>query len=220
MALPSAKVRLGWLGPAIVLVGAAVAGLAIWFMTSVRPEAGKIIDTIAIDARQSLVVREEMKSDRSFIELRDGDTVKWQALIPHYAGTKGRPAVAWSDKAVTVRVERNGRAEVFAFAMHNASKLGTYRIAADREPITMHAEGPITMTDNVRAYELVGGLDWHQLVAVDILRGGGIWKTDLGRAPITSGGVASGQVWVEQAGRRRSFDGATGREISDVKPLN
>ena len=207
-----AKVRLGWLGPAIVLVGAAVAGLAIWFMTTVRPEAGAIIDTIAIDARHSFVVRDEIKSDRSFIELREGDTVKWQALIPHYAGSKGRPAVAWSEKAVTVRVERNGRAEVFAFSMGTASKLGTYRLAIDREPITMHPEGPITLTDNVRAYELVGGADWHHLVAVDIMRGGGIWKADLGRAPINAGGVTAGQVWVEQAGQRRSFDGATGRE--------
>ncbi len=216
----AAKVRLGWLGPAIVLVGAAVAGVAIWFMTSVRPEAGAIIDTIPIGSGHSLVVREEAKTDRSFIELRDGDEVKWQALIPHYAGTKGRPAVAWSDQAVTVRVERNGRAEVFAFAMQNAAKLGAYRIAADREPITTQAEGPITLTDNVRAYELVGGPDWHQLVAVDILRGGGIWKVDLGRAPITAGGVANGQVWVEHAGQRRSFDGATGRELSDNKPVN
>jgi hypothetical protein len=167
----------------------------------VRPEAGAIIDTIPMGARHSLVVRAEVKSDRSFLELRDGDTVKWQALIPHYAGSKGRPAVAWSEKAVTVRVERNGRAEVFAFAMHNASKLGTYRIAVDHEPITMHAEGPITMTDNVRAYEIVGGVDWHQLVAVDILRGGVIWMSDLGRTPIAAGGVAGGQVWVEQAGQ-------------------
>lgn len=217
---PGAKVRLGWLGPAIVSVGAVVAGLAIWFMTSVRPEAGEIIDTIQIGAGHSLVVRNEVKSDRSFIELRQGDTVKWQALIPHYAGSKGRPAVAWSDKAVTVRVERNGRAEVFAFSMGNAAKLGAYRLAVEREPITTHPEGPITMTDNVRAYEIVGGVDWHHLVAVDILRGGGIWKVDLGRAPITAGGVAGGQVWVEQAGQRRSFDGATGRETSDNKPLN
>ena len=111
-AKPRRKSRFGWLGPAIVIVGAAIAGVAIWFMQSVRPEAGAVIDTIPIDARRSLVLREEVKSDRSFIELRDGDTVTWQALIPHYAGAKGRPAVAWSDQAVTVRVERNDRVVV------------------------------------------------------------------------------------------------------------
>ena len=214
-----AKTRLGWLGPVIVLVGAAVAGLAIWFMTSVRPEPGAVIDTIAIDARRSIVLRAEAKSDRSFIELRDGNEVKWQALIPHYAGSKGRPAVAWSEQAVTVRVERNGRAEVFAFAMENAAKLGAYRIAAEREPIALQP-GPITLTDHVRAYELVGGSDWHRLVAVDILRGGGVWKTELGKDPIQDAGIAGGRVWIEQAGRRRWFDAATGRETPDDKPLN
>src|SRR5689334_17258004 len=100
-------------------------------MQSVRPVAGEVIDTIQMDARRSLVLRKETKSDRSFIELRDGDTVKWQALIPHYAGSKGRPAVAWSEKAVTVRVERDRRAEVFAFALQNAQKLGAYRLAVE-----------------------------------------------------------------------------------------
>lgn len=214
------KTRLGWLGPAIVIVGAAVAGVAIWFMQSVRPEPGAVIDTIPIDARHSLVLRAEAKSDRSFIELREGSEVKWQALIPHYAGAPGRRAVAWSEKAVTVRVERNGRAEVFAFALNNAHKLGAYRIAAEREPIAMHPEGPITLTDHVRAYELVGSPTWHQLVAVDIVRGGGVWKAELGKDPITAGGVERGQVWLEQAGRRRWFEAETGRETPDGKPLN
>ena len=214
------KTRLGWLGPAIVIVGAAVAGLAIWFMQTARPVAGEIIDTIAIDARRSIVVRKEASSNRSFIEVRDGSEVKWQALIPPYAGAKGRPAVAWSDAAVTVRVSRDGRAEVFAFAMNNAHKLGAFRIATEHEPITTHPTGPITLTDHVRAYELVGGADWHQLVAVDIVRGGGVWKVELGKDPITAGGVEPGRVWVEQAGRRRAFDAETGRETPDNKPLN
>lgn len=211
---------LGFLGPAIVLVGAAIAGVAVWFMVKERPEAGAEIDRVPIDARRALVLREEVKSNRSFIELRDGDVVKWQALIPPYAGSKGRPAVAWSDAAVTVRVSRDGRAEVFAFSIDKAHKLGAYRLAIDHEPITTHAEGPITLTDHVRAFELVGGPTWHQLVAVDIIKGGGIWKVELGKDPITAGGIEPGQVWVEQAGKRRRFDAATGRETPDNTTLN
>jgi len=165
--------RLGWLGPAIVLIGAAVAGLAIWFMQSVKPEAGPEIDRIAIGGGRSIVLREEARSDRSMIELHEGNELKWQALIPHYAGAPGRPAVAWSDKAVTVRVERDGRAEVFAFAMGTAQKLGAYRLAPDREPITTQTRGPITLTDNERAFEIVGGADWQRLVAVGVVHGGG-----------------------------------------------
>jgi len=214
------RIRLGFLGPAIVLLGAAIAGVAVWFMVKERPEAGAEIDRIRVDATRELVLRKEMKSDRSFIELRDGNVVKWQALIPPYAGSKGRPAVAWSDAAVTVRVSRNGRAEVFAFSIDKAHKLGAYRLAVDHEPITTHADGPLTLTDHVRAFELVGGPTWHQLVAVDILRGGGIWKADLGKAPITAGGVEPGRVWIEQAGKRRSFDAATGVETPDNASLN
>lgn len=217
---PKAKVRLGWLGPAIVLFGAAVAGLAIWFMQSVRPVAGEVIDTVQMDANRALVLRKELKSDRSFIELHDGRELKWQALIPHYAGSKGRPAVAWSERAVTVRVERDGRAEVFAFALNNSAKLGAYRIAVDHEPITTQPQGPITLSDHDRAYELVGGPDWHEVVAVDILKGGGVWKAELGREPVSAAGVESGQVWIEQAGKRRRFDATTGRELSENKALN
>ena len=51
-----------------------------------------VIDTISIDATHSVVVRAESGGDRSFLELREGDAVKWQALIPHYIGDHARPA--------------------------------------------------------------------------------------------------------------------------------
>jgi len=214
------KVRLGFLGPAIVIVGVVAAGLLIWFMQTQRPVAGEVIDTIAIDAHHTLVLRKEATSDRSFIELREGPNVTWQALIPHYAGAPGRPAVAWSDRAVTVRVERNGRAEVFAFARGTAHKLGALRLAAQHEPIQMHASGPISLTDHVRGYELVGGADWHQMIAIDLSKGSGAWMTDLGAAPIESAGIQGSTLWISQGGRRRTFDAATGRETPGDKPLN
>lgn len=214
------RTRLGWLGPIIVLVGAAVAGVAIWFMQTQRPVPGEVIDAFAIDARRTIVVRKEASSDRSFVELRDGDEVKWQALVPRYAGRKGRPAVAWSDQAVTVRVERHGKAEVFAFALNNAHKLGAFKLAEEHQPITMHETGPITLTDHERSYELVSGLGWAQLIAVDLRRGGGLWKVELGDRPIDAGGVERGQVWIQQGSSRRAFDAATGREVADAKPLN
>lgn len=214
------KVRLGFLGPAIVIVGAVAAGLLIWFMQTQRPVAGDVIDTVSIDPQHSLVLRKEATSDRSFIELREGPDVKWQALIPHYAGAPGRPAVAWSDRAVTVRVERNGRAEVFAFARGTAQKLGTLRLAAQHEPIQMHANGPISLTDHVRSYELVGGADWHQVIAIDLSNGTAAWQTDLGPAPIEAAGIEGASLWISQGGRRRTFDVATGREVPADKPLN
>lgn len=207
------RTRLGLLGPIIVLIGAAAAGVAVWYMMVARPKPGAVIDAFVVDPQTKIVVRGEDGGDRSFIELHENGALKWQALIPKYAGAPGRPAVAWSDRAVTVRVDREGgRAEVFAFSRANASKLGMLRLAQAKEPIHVQPEGPITLSDHVRSFELVGGPDWHELIAIDLATGEGAWEADLGKAPITDGGVEGGRVWLVQAGQRRWFDAATGRE--------
>ena len=46
-------------------------------------------------------------------------------------GRAGVPGIAWSDKVLSVRVVRDRRAEVFALAMHDASKLGGIQLAPD-----------------------------------------------------------------------------------------
>jgi outer membrane protein assembly factor BamB len=199
-----------FLGPILFFVGAAVAVLGGWYVLHARPKPGAVIDTIPIDKNAELVVRHEASSDRAFLELHMGGELKWQALIPHYAGEKGRPAVAWSPTAVTVRVERDGHAEVFAFAMRDAQKIGGYRIAPEHEPITTQKEGPITLTDQIRAYEIAGGSDWHQIAAIDLATGKGVWKRDLGPQPITDGGVDGSNVWLVQGGKRHLLDAATG----------
>jgi hypothetical protein len=204
--------RLGFLGPVIVLVGAAVAGVGTLYAVHARPKAGAVIDTLQLGSGGTLVVREEDGGERSFVELRANDEVQWQAFIPHYAGGPGRPAIAWGPTAVTVRVERSGRAEVFALSMRDSTKLGGFRLAPEREPITTQPTGPITLTDHVRSYELVGGADWHELVAVDLRSGNALWKAVLGKSPITDGGVVGADVWVVQDGRKRHFNVFTGRE--------
>ena len=205
--------RLGLLGPMIVVVGAAVAGVGVWYYQHSRPKAGVVIDAIAVGSDQSLVIRDEQGGDRSFLELHKGDEVVWQALIPHYVGTHARPGIAWSPTAVTVRVQRGPRAEVFGLAMDTALKLGGFRLAPEHEPNTTPAAGPITLTDHAHSYELVGGAGWHQLVGVELLSGQAMWKVELGAPPVTDGGIDGGDVWVLQApGPRRYFDALTGRE--------
>ncbi len=152
-----ARRRLGLLGPIIVLVGAAVAALGAWYVVHARPKAGDIIDTFAVGNGDTLVVRAESGGDRSFLELQRKDQVVWQGLIPHYAGSKGRSGVAWSTSSVTVRIERDGRAEVFAMALESGVKLGGIRFAPEHEPIKTQTTGPLTITDHVRSYEIIGG---------------------------------------------------------------
>jgi hypothetical protein len=197
--------RLGWLGPAIVIVGAAVAAVGAWYVVHARPSAGAVIDTIAIDERRELVVRAETGGERAFVELRDGDTLLWQALVPRYAGRAGAPGIAWSATAVSVRVIRDGHAELFALAMHDAAKLGGMRLAPQHGRVLLDPGGPITLTDHVRSYEIVSGPDWHQIVAIDLASGRALWARELGPAPVRAGGVEDATVWIDQGSGVRRF---------------
>jgi hypothetical protein len=83
--------------------------------------------------------------------------------------------------------------------------------------------GPITLTDHVFSYEFVSGTDWHQVVAIDLATGNVAWKTDLGSAPITDGGMHnSGSagvrplLWVTQLGNPRTFDAAAAGAVAKI----
>jgi hypothetical protein len=206
------RLPLGLLGPVIVIVGAAVAAIGVWYIVTAKPKAGAEIETVKVDDHTTIVIRAEDGGDRSFVELHERDDVRWQALIPHYAGRPGASGVAWSPVAVSVRVTREGRAEVFALSMHDAAKLGGLRLAKEHEPIQSQPEGPVTLTDHIRSYEIVGGRDWHQLIAISLLTGVGLWKVELGPTAITDGAVEGGIVWVQQGARKRRFMVFTGRE--------
>lgn len=210
--------RLGWLGPVIVLVGAAVAALGVWYMVTARPKPGAVIDTIAIGDDRALVVRAEADSERNFIELREGKRTLWQALVPPYAGRPGAPGLAWNDVAVSVRVIRNGRPEVFAIAMTNGSKLGGFRLAPGKTAVRKATAGPVTLTDHERSYEIVSGDGWNELVAIDLGTGQARWRQDLGPGLIEAGGIDGNLVWLRQRGQRREFAKHDGKEIVQVAP--
>src|SRR5207248_5586398 len=100
---------------------------------------------------------------------------------------------------------RDGRAELFALAMHDASKLGGMQLAPDHGPIVERAEGPVTLTDHARSYEIVSGTDWHQLVAIDLTSGRALWAHELGPAAVRAGGVTDGEVWIDQGAGRHAY---------------
>lgn len=204
--------RLGWLGPAIVTLGAAVAGVGVWYMVSSKPKPGDVIDTIKIDATSSIVVRAERGGDRAFVELHQGDEVAWQALVPPYAGRPGKPAVAWGEVAISVRVIRDGKAEVFALSRNDASKLGGIHLAGEHGAIKLDAPGPITLTDHIRSYELVTGDGWTQMTGIDLMTGKRLWSTELGPEPVTAGEVNGGLIKLEQGGQKHYYRVFTGRE--------
>ena len=213
------RIRFGWLGPLIVAVGTAIAGFGLWIMMKNRPTAGVVLDEIMLDAKAKVLVRAEASGDRSFVELYvDGD-LKWQALTPPYGGRAGVPGIAWSDKVLSVRVVRDHRAEVFALAMHDASKIGGIHLAPDKGPIKKDAPGPITLTDHVRSYELVSGEGWNRVVAIGLDLGKILWKQDLAPAPLESAGIEAGFLWVQQGGAKRWFNVLSGAENRSVEKI-
>ena len=109
---------------------------------------------------------------------------------------------------------------MFAFLRASAVKLGGLRLAPEHEPITTQAQGPITLSDGARSYEIVGGADWNQVIAIDLHTGKGVWKVDLGPGTITDGGVDEHGIWLQQGPSRRRFDPATGAEHRDIRSLN
>ena len=213
------RIRLGWLGPLIVIVGTAIAGAGLWIMLKNKPTAGAVIDEIHLDARVTVKIRAEASSDRSFIELYVDGELKWQALVPPYAGRPGVPGIAWSDNALSVRVIRDNRAEVFALAMHDASKLGGIHLSPDKGPVLRNPPGPITLGDHVRSYELVSGDGWNQLVAIGLDLGRILWRRDLGSGPIEGGGIENGFVWIQQHGEKRWFNVFSGKEDRSVEKI-
>jgi len=199
-----------WLGPGIVIAGAMVAGVAVLYWRSVRPVPGEEIDRVPCGAL-TMVVRAEQGSENSYLELRDHDQLVWDTLLPHYAGSHGRPAITCGPTAATVRIERSGRAEVFGFLLQNGEKIGGFRLATEHEPIATQTTGPITLGDQRRSYEFVGGADWHQVIAVDLETGKGVWKADLGSVPVAEAAVEGSRLRIRQGSETRLLDVTTGQ---------
>ncbi len=209
------KTRLGYLGPAILLVGLIVGAFGVWIIFKNKPEAGGVIDTLVIDSTTKIVIRAEAGGPRAFVELQQDGGVKWQALVPPYAGGPGRVGVTWSDVAVSVRVIRGDKAELFSLSRANGSKLGGMHLASEHDKIKLDATGPLSIGDGNRSYELVEGDGWNQITAVDQKLGTALWKKELGPTPITKGTVEGGQLILEQAGTKfgkRWFNVFTGKE--------
>jgi hypothetical protein len=208
-----ANKRLGWLGPVIVAVGVAVAVLGTWYVLHAKPKPGAVIDTIAIDGKHRVVVRAEDGGERSFVELWDGDTLMWQAYVPPYGGRPGVPGVAVGKTAVSIRIVRDNRAEIFAVARDTAEKLGGMGIGHGHGDIDPNAPGPVTLTDHVRSYEFVAGRDWHQLVGLDLVSGQPLWSVELGAAPVTDARLEGPSLVVVQGQDQRRFDVVTGKPL-------
>lgn len=206
------KSRLGWLGPAIVIIGLIAGSIGVWMIFHFKPQNGVVIDTIEVDATTKVIIRSEANGPNAFAELVEDGKLKWQSLIPPYAGRKGRVGVAVTPIAVAVRVLRGDQAELFCLARANGTKLGGVRLGLGHTASKNDSNGPLQFSDGRRTYEIVGGDGWNQVVAIDLTLGNPLWKQELGAAPVTGGGIEGGNVWLVQGGLKRWFNVFSGKE--------
>lgn len=203
--------RFGLLGPLLVIVGLLAGAFGIWFMLRVRPVPGRFIDGFALDDDSYIAIREQPGTDRNFIEVTRQNKQLWQAMIPHYAGRVGAPAIGVSPTAMTVRIARRGRSEVFGLSLTDARKMGALLLGKDRKPTaSSHCGEIITLTANGLAFELLSTEDDNSIASVFVSTGAAGWQAPLGKAPITDAGVANGVVWIKQGAAVTAFHAADG----------
>ncbi|HEY4179837.1 MAG TPA: PQQ-binding-like beta-propeller repeat protein [Kofleriaceae bacterium] len=207
-----ARIRLGWLGPAIVIAGLAIGAVGIWIVIKNKPHVGAVIERIDIGKGQELAIRKEDGGDRNFLEMYEKGQLKWESMIPTYAGDATHRAITWGEIAIATRVIRGGKAEIFALSRADGTKLGGVNLGVDHGAIKPGFAGQFSVTDGKRCYEIVAGDTWNQVMTIDMQTGKALWKRDFPAPAATSVRVEGGNLVIEHAGKSRWFNVFTGKE--------
>jgi hypothetical protein len=207
----------GTIGPILVAVGVAAGITAGVWMSQARPRAGALIDLVAIDGEWAIAVRQEQGGPRSFVELVSSSRGKqWGAYLPPYAGTASAPGVAISELAISVRVNRDGRAQAWMLSSASASKLGSVTLSGERPAVKSgySLPGLTTLYRDGRSFEIIGELGehpWAELIALDLNVGRILWRTPLPSSQLVGGQIHGDVVAIQLPDRSLTFDAATGR---------
>jgi hypothetical protein len=202
-----------WLAPTLLAIAVAIGGTGVWYALHSRPTPGAYYEVFALDANTAVALRHEVGSERSFVELVElGRGVHWQALIPPYAGRPGAPGLAASTTAITVRVRRAGKDELWALSTNDAEKLGQVELRPGAD--APHATPPavVTVGDRTQSFELVGDASHTTAVtAIELASGKAQWRVDLGPDPIAYGWLDEHTLWIRiHGGGVFGLDRATG----------
>lgn len=209
----SPRRRLGWLGPALAFIGIAAGSLGIYVMATSRPKPGPMLDVVAVGERGALVVRSEAHG-RNFVELYEqGAGLRWQALVPPYAGTPTAPGIEPTVRLVNIRVTRAGRPEVFSLALADSIKVGGLNLGADWAPAEHGYALPTGafVTSASRSFYAVGDASHGAVYELSRTDGRAQWRYDVGGGLRQIWAIGEDRVGVETtAGEVRVLDATTG----------
>jgi hypothetical protein len=117
----------------VMVLGLGLGSLGAWWVVHARPRPGDFIDVRATN-EGAVVIRRERSSDHAFLEIYDGSHLRWRGMVPQYAGRPGAPAMAMSNRSVTVRVARGGHPHLFAFDAATGAKVDSFDLTPDAPP--------------------------------------------------------------------------------------
>lgn len=211
-----------WLAPVLLAVGVAVAIAGAWVMKTSRAKAGAYFEVLATDGPYAVALRRQDGVDRAFVELIEiGKGVRWQALIPPYAGTPTAPGLAASPTAVTVRVARNGHDELWALSTEDSEKLGQLHLEPGPAATGVRAPGVVTVADAVDSYEFSGATDRAtSVVAIELARGAPLWRVVLPPRTVRGAWIDAQTLWIETDQGTLGLDRASGKTVDRPAPAH
>ncbi len=209
------RVRSGTVVVGVVLaISLTLGSLGAWWVVHARPRPGEFIDVLATADGAAVVVRRERSSDRSFVEVYDGERLRWRGMIPHYAGRPGAIAVAASPRSITVRVVRGGHPYLFAFDAATGAKIDSFDLVpgAPPDPDAYTLGSLATVSDGHRGAELLaapgGGIE---VIGVDLDQRRLAWKRSLPGRPLDAW-IAGDLLVLQQVDGKRALALADGAD--------
>jgi hypothetical protein len=209
-----------WLAPLILGVGVAVAALGVWVMVSSRAHAGAYYEVLATDGPYAVALRHQDGSNRSFVELIEtGKGVRWQAMVPQYAGSPTAIGLAASPTAITVRVTRNGQDELWALSTEDSEKLGQLGLVPGGPAPGVQPPAVVTVADAVQSFEFAGAPDRAtSVVGIELATGAPKWRVELGPISVRGAWLADKTLWIDTSGGPKGLDRATGTPVEGPAP--
>jgi hypothetical protein len=145
-------------------------------------DAGPYLDVLALDRTRAVTVRPELGGTRSIVAMYDIQSgTRWQATTSHYGGDAQVSGLDASDRIVSVRVVRDGHADVVMLDARDGTPLGTLALTDGwpPSPTGYSLAHVMTVPGRDHIYQVVGDAQRGAVVAVSPDDGKAQWRHDV-----------------------------------------